>query len=551
MTKKRKQAHHDRLVDYWDEVMQLAPGYDPVATARKDDYFDYEAAQEVVDFFATMLNFVEGKVARTPFVLQPWHQCIVGNLFGWKVRTTNLRRYREGMVLVGRKNIKTTLGAGIALYTLFCDGEARAQCYSMAAERQQASICFNYAALMVKAEPSLFGRAKIYRNSIVLDDSSFFKAISAEAYTKHGMGPHCVISDELHAQPNRDLYDVMKTGMIARSQPFMLHLTTSDFEREGSICNEMVDYANDVREGRQDDPQFLPVIYQCDKDDAFDDSTIWHKANPNIGASINVDDLKSLAERAKHNLAWRSTFKRLHMNIRTEQSIEIIPMDDWEACAQPFDEDMLVGRPCFGGIDLSARQDLTAWVMLFEPDHDDDPWVVLPRFFCPRTVAEERVSVSRWPYLQWAEEGFLTICEGEVIEYDMVKDQVIKDCEHFGVRECAGDPWNLAYLQERVLKDADVEIINYAQGYPTMSEPTKELLAMLASRQIIHGGNPVLTWMARGCAAKEDSEGRIRFSKKNSKVKIDGLIALVMALGLAMGTGDFRSTYDDGPGEVL
>ena len=529
----------------WGAIIQLAPGYDPVATARPEHFFDYDAAQEVVDFFSECLQFVEGSVAGLPFTLEPWHQCIVGNLFGWKVKTTHLRRYREGMVLVGRKNIKTTLGAGIVLYTLHCDNEARAQCYSMAADREQAALCFNIAVLMTKAEPSLASRSRIYRTSITVEETaSFFKAISAEAYTKHGMGPHCVISDELHAQPNRDLYDVMKTGMIARAQPFMLHLTTSDFEREGSICNELCEYADDVRKGAIDDPQFLPILYQADKGDSFDDPVAWAKANPNLGLSVKAEDLAPMAERAKHNLAWRGTFMRLHMNIRTEQATQIIPMEDWEACGTSFDIESLSGRQCWGGLDLASRQDLAAWVLLFEPD-DDEPWVILPRFFCPRSIATDRQSVNRWPYLDWEDQGYLTVTEGDVIDYSVIEQQVIDDCEAFGVQECAGDPWNLAYLQTRVLERANIEIISYGQGMAFMSEPTKELLSMLAAGTITHGGNPVLTWMARGCTGKEDTAGNIKFSKKDSKVKIDGLVATVMALGLAMNSGGYRSMYED------
>ena len=527
----------DDLMAYWDEVIQLAPSYDPVATARKGDYFDYDAAQAVVGFFADVLHFVEGSVAHQKFDLEPWCQCIVGNLFGWKVKATGLRRYREGMVLVGRKNIKTTLGAGISLYTLFCDNEARAQIYSMAADREQAALCFNIAALMIKEESSLASRAKIYRSSIVVEETaSFFKAISAEAYTKHGMGPHCVISDELHAQPNRDLYDVMKTGMLARAQPFMLHLTTSDFEREGSICNELCDHADAVRKGEFDDPQFLPILYMADKGDSYADPKAWAKANPNMGFSVKAIDLAPMAERAKHNLAWRSTFERLHMNIRTEQAKQIIPMEDWEACSTAFDLKSLIGRVCWAGLDLASRQDITAWVLLFE-SAGDEPWVIVPRFFCPRSVATERQSVNRWPYLDWEDQGYLTVTEGDVTDYEVVEQQVIDDCAMFGIEQCAGDPWNLSYLQTRVLARADIEIISYGQGMAFMSEPTKELLAMLAARTIAHDGNPVLTWMDRGCAAKEDTSGNIKFSKKDSSVKIDGLVALVMALGLAMNDG--------------
>ncbi len=538
----------DKLIDHWDRTIQLLPGYDPVATARKEHYFDYKAAQRVVDFFATYLQFVEGKeVVGQPFILEPWCQALVGNLFGWKVTETELRRYREGMLGVGRGNIKTTLGAGIVLYVLFCDGEARAQIYSMAADRPQAGLAFDIAKLMIGKSPSLASRCKPYRSSIVLESSaSFYKAISAEAFRQHGYKPHVVLSDETHAQPNRDLYDVMLTGMVTRSQPFMLHLTTSDFDREASICNEIWDMACEVRDGRRDDPLFLPAIYEADKGAAYDDEKQWAKANPNLGKSVRIEILRGFAERAKHDLAWRSTFKRLHMNLRTEVAIEIIPMEDWDACAFPVDEDELVGRTCYAGLDLSCRDDLTAWVLLFEPDQDGEPWAILPRLFCPRTPAIERQATNRWPYLKWEAEGHLFISDGDVIDYDAVEQQIIKDCERFGMREAAVDPNSALHLQQRVMGLSGVELVNYPQGFRGMTEPIKELLCMLKGRQIAHGGNPVLRWMAQGCTAKQNEAGHIMFIKptRNSKQhKIDGMVALVMALGMAMNSDDRGSDY--------
>lgn len=232
------------------------------------------------------------------------------------------------------------------------------------------------------------------------------------------------------------------------------------------------------------------------------------------------------------------------MNIRTEQSIEIIPMEDWDACAFPVNEDDLLGRRCHAALDLANRQDIAAWVLLFEPDGDGVPWAILPRFFCPRSVAIERQATNRWPYLEWEAEGYMTVTSGDVIDYDVIKDQVIEDCERFGMQEAGADPWNLAYLQQKVADEAGIELVNYGQGFKFMTDPIKELLSLLASRLMAHGGNPVLRFMAQGCAAKEDASGNIRFDKKNSKVKIDGLVALVMAIGMAMNTGDYESMYE-------
>ena len=323
----------------WDDVIGLVPGYDPQATAG-DCWFDEEAADKVVGFFADCLVHVKGEFAGRPFLLEPWQQAIVANLFGWK-RPDGTRRYREAFIFVPRKNGKSILAAGICIYMLFCDGEWGAEIYCAAAERDQAALVFDVAKQMVNHEPVLRDACRIYTKAITIESmGSTFKAISADASTKHGYNAHCAVIDELHAQKNRELVDVLITSTGARRQPLIVHITTSDFERP-SICNEKHDYASKVRDGIIEDRAFLPVIYEAGRDDDWTNPEVWAAVNPNYGVSISKEYLAHECQRAQEAPTYENTFKRLHLNIRTEQDVRWISMERWERCGGPVDAEAL------------------------------------------------------------------------------------------------------------------------------------------------------------------------------------------------------------------
>jgi len=276
-------ASKTRSYDFGMDDLKLIPGYDPEATGG-DYTFNEDRARIACWFFHQCLKHVKGAKAGTALLLEPWQRAIVGNLFGW-YRRDGTRRYREAFVFVPRKNGKTTLAAGIMLYMMFMDGEPGAELYSAAADREQATLVYEQAKGMVLADPDFSRMCKIYSTAKCIYDektNSSYKAVSAEANTKHGYNSHCVIIDELHAHKDRELVDVLITSTGSRTQPLVLHVTTSDYQRE-SICNEKYEYACQVRDGIIDDPSFLPVIYEASIDDDWKDPEIWAKANPNLG----------------------------------------------------------------------------------------------------------------------------------------------------------------------------------------------------------------------------------------------------------------------------
>ena len=294
-------AHDDALpIARWgdaalEQVCRTGiPGYDPWSTAGPGHRFEVALARRAIAFFHDMLVFVEGERAGEPFDLEPWQAAIVGNLFGWVDGRTGLRRYREALVFVARKNGKTSLAAGLALYLLLCDGEPGGQVYSAAAEQSQAALIFRHAMQMVAKRPELAARTRVYRafKSIEVGETgSIFRALTADAQTKHGLSVHGAVIDELHAHPTRDLVDVLQTGTGSRRQPLTVHITTSDYERI-SICNEKHEYAKKVRDGALADASFLPVIYEASIEDPWDDPRTWLKANPNLGVSVKEDYLE-------------------------------------------------------------------------------------------------------------------------------------------------------------------------------------------------------------------------------------------------------------------
>ena len=538
-------ASWDDLPPKWRRLFgEHLPGYDPVATAAPGEWFDVEAAEGASEFFREWLVFVEGEKAGEAFELEPWQEAIVGCLIGWK-RSDGLRRYRESLIYVPRKSGKTPMCAGLVNYMLFCDDEPGAQLVSAAADREQASHVFRHAAHMVMRNPELDKHVKIYRTykSIELSaDGSVYKALSSDANTKHGSNLSFIIVDELHAHPSRDLVDVLSTGTGSRRQPLMIYITTADYDRE-SICNEKHDYATKVRDQVVGDSAFLPVVYEAAPDDDWTSPETWTKVNPNLDVSVRREYLERECKRAQDQPSYENTFKRLHLNIKTQQDVRWISLPAWDACPdngigdavrwREWAMEHLAGRRCVEALDLSSKMDLTADVLVFPPSGDDELWYVLPWLFVPREGAAQRSKTDRVPYLEWAKQGFITLTDGNVVDYEWVKSQIRENRQRFDVQEVAYDPWNATQIALQ-LQEEGASVVEFQQGYRSMSEPTKELERLIAAKLIAHGHNPVLRWMASHVAADMDPAGNIKPSKKKSTERIDGLVATIMAIGRAM-----------------
>jgi len=520
-------------------TIRQIPGYDPFRDAG-DCYFDEPAAQLAIDFVRECLTFSAGPKGGEPFHLEIWQQAVIGNLFGWK-RPDGTRRYRECLIYVPRKNGKSELAAAIVCLILYTDGEPGAQIYSAAAKRDQTGFVFQPVRKMIEREPELAARAQIYKYSIVVGDGTY-KAICAEATTEHGGNTHAAVIDELHAQPNRELVDVLETSTIARDQPLIIHLTTADYDRP-SICNEKYDYAVKVRDGLIDDPKFLPVIYEAQRDDDWRDPKIWHKANPNLGVTISEEAIAEKCRKAIETPAFENTFKRLHLDMRTEQSVRIIAMDQWEACAGLVDPEALKGQPCVAGLDLATVKDLAALVLLF--GNAEEGYDVLPFFWCPRDEAAKRDRKDRVPYLTWARQGLIELTDGNSIDYRLIRKRINELGTQYRIEEIGADPYNASHLITELEEEDGFTIVQVRQGMLSMSPPTKVLLRLLLDGKIRHGGHKVLRWNAANAAGRVDHAENVMPDKEHSGEKIDGLVALIIALSRAIVRKSKGSVYDE------
>jgi len=491
-----------------------------------------EARAEHAVRFISLLRHVKGKWAGHPFTLYPWQEQIVRELFG-TVNPDGTRQYRTAYIEIPRKNGKTSLAAALALYMLAADGEQGAEVYSAACDREQASLAFDVAASMVRQLPALRKRLRVIdsqKRIICPATNSFYRAIAADAAGAHGYNAHAVIADELHAWPNRELWDVLTTSTGGRQQPLIVAITTAGYDRN-SICWEQHQYARKLLDGVIEDPSFYPVIYAADEADDWEDETTWRKANPALGDFRNLDEMRQLYQRAKETPALQNTFRRLYLNQWTSQDIRWLDMAAWDACGGVVDLEALKGRDCYIGLDLSTTTDLTAVVAAFPLDGGNV--AVIPHFFIPADTAREKEKKDRVPYLTWAKQGYVTTTPGNVIDYEFVEQFIKELARRYHVLEVAYDRWNADALIQRLQQDG-AEVVPVGMGYASLSAPTKYLEALVMGRQLQHGGNPVLRWCCDNTMCEQDSAGNLKPSKAKSTQRIDGIMALVLAISRLM-----------------
>ena len=507
-------------------------------------YFDKKAANRSVRFFELCLTHVKGEKAGEPFKLAKWQkERIIRPIFGWK-RADGSRKYRIVYVEVPRKNGKSTLASGIALCLLHTDDEPGGEIYSAAGDKEQARIVFGIAKQMSENSEELSERSTIYRDSIIEPSTqSVYRVLSSDVHTKHGLNASGVVFDEFHVQPTRDLWDVLRTSMGSRRQPLIVIITTAGYDML-SVCREMHDYAVKVRDGVVIDESFLPVIYETAEDADWKSPKVWKACNPGYGVSIKKDYLAQECKHAQEVPAYENTFKRLHLDIWTSQDATWLADGVWSACGKrPILEKDLVGRFCYSGLDLATETDLAALVHIF-PDDNWENFEVLARFWIPEENMKARINKDRVPYDVWQREGWIEATPGNVIDYDYILNTIDEDARQFDLKEIAFDRWGAT----RIVQDLDAQgltVLEFGQGYKSLSPPTKELIKLLLSKKIHHGGNPVLKWMAGNVVIETDAAANIKPSKKKSREKIDGIVALLMAMDRALRHEDESSVYDE------
>lgn len=507
-------------------------------------------ADRVQRFYENVLVHTKGRSAGKPFILTDWQRDeIVRPIFG-TVRYSEfdgyVRAYSLGWIEMARKNGKSELLSGAALYFLCADGEESAEVYSVAVDRDQASLVFNVAKRMVELSPILRKELEVIdsrKRIIHRPTNSVYTVLPGDAAGALGTNPHAVLFDEVLTQKDRHLWDAMRQGMGARSQPFMLAATTASYT-SAEFCLEEHKYSERVAKRRAQiaegkdledyDPSRFVFMRNTPKDADWTDEANWYYANPALGDFLSIETLRNEAREAKENPAAQNAFRVFRLNQWVSQSTRWLDMNVWDdngIKGGPVLEDMLSHRECWIGLDLAAVSDFTAMVLLFRgmPEDEDAPgFTVLPRFFVPRVMIERRKDM-REKFDQWEAQGFLTVTEGNVTDYSFIEAQLRKDMESFNVRAIGFDPWNAPALIQRIEADGEVTAVKVNQSPTRLNEPCKALDATLSRRQLAHGNNPVLRWHADNVEAEFTPDGYMKPSKRHSADKIDGIAALVNA----------------------
>lgn len=509
--------------------------------------FDRGRAAKVCRF-VELLPHIKGPKAGQPLVLEPWQVFVVAVVFGWLVKATGRRRFRRAYIEVPRGNGKSALTSPIGLYLLAADGESGAEVYSAATTRDQARIVFQMAREMVRRSPDLRDAlgVQVHAQAItVLSEASKFEALSADAHTLDGLNVHGGLIDELHAHRTREVYDVIETGCGKREQPLLWVITTAGSNQRG-ICYEVRSYVQKVLAGTvQDDAQF-GVIYTIDEGDDWREEAIWRKANPNWGVSVQPDHVAQLAAKAMQLPSATANFLTKHLDVWVNADLQWLPPGAWAACAdRGLSAEQFAGAPCVIGLDLASKTDVAAALRLFRDDWvgDDQPsYTVFARFYLPEARIEQD---GTGMYRGWRDSGWLVETPGDVIDFTTIEEHLLDDSRLHEVREIAYDPWQATQLAQR-LQAQGALAVEFRNTVGNFSPAMKELEALTRARRIRHDGNPVLEWMFSNVVCHYDAKENVYPRKERPENKIDGVVALITALGRWMAQpAPARSVYEE------
>jgi phage terminase large subunit-like protein len=530
-----------------DLELSRRPGGHP-----KGLHFDPEKGERVVKFVEGYCAHHKGEWAGKPLTLMDWQKEIIRQAFGW-IRADGTRRFRTAYWEIARKNGKSTLAAGIGLYLTVGDQEPGAEVYSSATKKDQAKIVWDEASKTVKKSPKLQRFMKAYRNTLSCERlGSKFEPLSSDSQTLDGLNPHGNIIDELHAHRDRGVWDVLDTAMGARRQPLTLAITTAGTYDAESIGWQMHDYAAKVLEGVIEDDAFHAFIAAADEGDDYFSEQAQQKANPNWGVSVKPVYLAEQAEKARRQPHFTNEYFRLHLNVWTQQVKRWLSVEHWAAsdpaagtrAAAIEREAQLAGRSCFGGLDLSSKLDLAALVLAF-PAEEGDLIDVVCRFWLPESTIDRYAKKGQRHYKVWADDGWLTATPGDVIDYEFIRKEVNDLVKVYSLRELAFDPWGATDLATRLMGDG-IQMVETRQGFKTLSEPSKDLEARVISKKIRHGGDPVLRFCVSNAVTVTDSAGNIKPDKAKASDRIDGVVALVMALSRVItANGPAENPYEE------
>lgn len=498
--------------------------------------------------FLEQLPHVEGKWKSRTIHLEPWQCFFVTAVFGWLHRETGMRRFRKVLIVVPRKNAKTTICAGLALYMLAYDGEPGAQIVSAATTKDQAKLSWGIAHRMASRSPGLLEATGMTTpaHSITMPDGSYFRPLSRDADSLEGLNIHAGFIDELHAHGNREVYDVLNEATGARSQPLMFAISTEGDSSAGVFADEVA-YLQAVLSGAHDDPGYFGLYYSIDSEDDWRDSVSWRKANPNYGVSVREEDFIARARQASQNPASQSSFLTKRLNVRVGAAESYFNILAWKSlCFDPSAKiEDFYGKPCWITLDLASKWDLAAKVYLFERG---GLYYAFSRCYLPESATEEG-KPNYDIYRGWMRANQITITPGNVTDYAFIQRDLIQDMRTFQVTRIGYDPWNATQFVQQ-LQEAGIRDDKLVEIPPTainFNEPMKEIAALVMRGKVKHDGDPVLTYAMGNVQAKVDARDNVYPVKARAENKIDAAVALIAAMSLVLKSKPrFKSVYGNG-----
>ena len=507
-------------------------------------FLDPKKAERVREFFRRYLRHGIGKWAGKPFELDPWqYDRIILPLFGW-VNSEGLRRYRKAYISTAKKNGKTTLIAGLLLYLLIADGEAGAEVYSAAGSRDQAAMMFREAKKMVDLSPDLSSIIQVVESTkrMVAPRASLYRAMSADAGTNEGPNASAILFDELHAQPGRELWDTLRYAGAARSQPLHVSITTAGGDLQ-TICGEQYQIAKRVLTDEWVDHTFFAYIAEAAVDDDWTLESTWKKANPGYGINIDPAAFKADFMEARESPAKENSFRRYRLNQWVQTADAWLSMDQWDACKEDYTEESLAGQPCYAGLDLSSTDDTTALVLAFPIDGGGVK--LLSWFWLPETNITTLERKHKVQYTAWAKQDLFRLTPGNVVDYRVVRQHINEIGQRFNIKALVIDRKFQGQSVESELIEDGFEVFAAGQGWVSQDLPAKEIERLLKSNRLWHNGHPVLRWHASNVVVDIDKNGNYSLNKKRSRSKIDGIAALLNAMGPTMKAMHGPSVYED------
>lgn len=513
---------------------------DLTAASARGWRWDPDAVTAIGSFAQLCRQFKGRQWAGQPLVLEGWETFILGSLLGWKLASSGLRRYRQAFVELPRGNGKSTIAAVLALYLTFLDGESGAESYAIATKKDQARIVWRTAREMVVRSRALKTLIEATAHRLIDPTAqSVFEPLGADVDGLDGLRPHVVIADEVHAVRDALLLTLFETGMGTRLQPLMFEITTAGLRRDGPWWAHR-EYSRHVLdgsavEGGLEDPTWFAYVACAEDGDDWTAPATWRKANPNYGVSVSAEHLAVQCAKAQRMPMFEADFRRLHCGQLVEGAERTIPVTQWAACRHGLAWADYAGRRCWGGLDLASTTDLAALVLVFDTlgpaGQVVEGWCdCFAWFWVPAYTVDERATQDKQPYGDWVRQGWIKATKGRTTDYGQIRADVVALSRVVQIAALGYDPWNASYLADELRDQDGVKMVEVRQTFPVLTQPTKRLIGMVAEGQIRHGGQGVLTSHIEHFQVARDASGNMRPDKGKAIERIDGAVALIMAI---------------------